>query len=230
MKKILLGLLSFSLIPSSFSADTSRIKPNRGTFTTQVGISLATLNNNVNSFGLNGRYFLKERLALRATLQMQNQKSEQHVNEFPDGTGGTGKYTMTFHTNFLMVGLEKHFKGTRRLSPYLGVEAGYGMGSVKLVGENSNGQFFMPDYRESQTRKINQMNLGAFLGFDYWIADGIYIGIEYSFVGFVAAKMPSSDKTTVSGGNTTHLVMPESKSNAVTTISSLPVFRLGWKF
>lgn len=230
MKKILATLFSFSFVLSSFSADTARLKPTRGTFTTQVGISFATLNNNVNSLGLNGRYFLKERLALRASLIMGSQKSEQHVTEFPDGSGGSGKYTMTFRSNFFMVGLEKHFKGTRRLSPYLGIEAGYGMGSMKLVGENSTGQSFLADYSESQTRKVSQLNVGAFLGFDYWIADGIYVGIEYSFAGFVTSKIPSSDKTMVSGGNTTHLIIPESKANNVTTNNALPVFRLGWRF
>lgn len=230
MKKSILTSLCLALALSLFAADTTRLKPVRGTFTTQVGLSLATLNDNITSLGLNGRYFLKERLALRATVLLLTEKDEQHSTEFADGTGGSGKFTTTMQTTIFMVGVEKHFKGTRRLSPYIGVEAGYGLGSLKTAGENSSGQNFIADYSENEARKLAQINLGAFLGFDYWIADGIYLGIEYSFVGYFSSKVARSDRNMTNSGITTHRVTPESKSSGMTTVNALPMFRLGWKF
>jgi hypothetical protein len=232
MKKTLLASAFTCLALLSYSMDTTgtRLKPLKGTFTTQVGMAMSNSLPNVLSLGLNGRYFIKDQLALRLTLMMQSEKLVENFDEFDDGSGGSGKYTTSTMTNALIFGVEKHCNGTRRLSPYGGLELGFGTGSIKEVGENSNGNFYVPSYSEDGVAKISQLTTGAFLGFDYWVAEGLYIGIEYTFFGYFSYTEKRGDKSITDQGVTTKEFTPEFKASGFTTINALPVFRLGWRF
>ncbi len=233
MKKVLLTVTFVCLAFLSYSLDTTsnrQFKPMKGTFTTQVGFALITNAPNVLSMGLNGRYFIKNKLAIRLTLMVNKDKQVENFDEFPDGTGGSGKFTSDMMINQLFLGVEKHFRGTSRLSPFIGLEVGYGAGKLKETGENSNGNSYMPAYSEESTMKISQINSGAFLGFDYWITHGLYLGIEYSFFGHFAFKENRSSKTMTQLGTTVTEYTPEFKANGFTTVNAVPFLRLGWTF
>lgn len=212
------------------AADTTRLKPVKGTITSQVGIALSTFSNNVMSMGINGRLFLSERVAIRTSILSSNDKEVENFEEFQDGSGSRGKYTTVMSSAFLFAGIEKHFKGARRLSPYIGFEFGYGIGTLKEDGENSSGFNYTAGYSESSKRKVNQFNINAFLGFDYWIAEGLYLGIEYSFISNYNYKEKRTSKTITNSGFTTVVYTPEYKASGITSINALPVFRLGWMF
>lgn len=230
MKYSLLFLIIFCSLNSITAEETPSLKPMNGTITSQIGISFATLNPNVISMGLNGRYFLKERLALRTSIMIDNQKSVEHFDENPDGTGSKGKFTSSFNSSIFSIGAEKHFKGTKRLSPYAGIEFGIGAASVKETGENSDGFDFEPDYSEESHRKFSIINTNAFLGFDYWFGEGIYIGVEYSFIGYTTVKEKRTSETRTIGGITNTFYNPENSESMLNTVGAIPMFRLGWRF
>jgi outer membrane protein W len=230
MKKtiILSAIMAFST--SIFSAETPSLKPSKGTITSQVGMSFASFNNNVTSLGLNGRYFFKDQLALRLGIMIDNQKSVDNTAENANGTGGTGSFTTNNNGNMLLLGIEKHFNGNRRLSPYAGVEIGFGSSSIKTEGVNFNNSIYIDNYTENAHRKFSDFGINAFLGFDYWFTEGVYVGIEYTFAGYFSSKEKQSETVRKTNNNTVTTVNFENSISDLSTISALPVFRLGWRF
>lgn len=230
MKKtiILSAVMAFS--SSIFSAEKPSLKPAKGTVTTQVGMSLSSFNSNVMSMGLNGRYFVKDQLAVRLSLLIDNQKDVSNTAENPNGTGGTGSFTTNNNGSMIMLGVEKHFNGTRRLSPYVGAEIGFGASSIKTEGVNSNNSVYIDNYTENGHRKFSDFGVNTFLGFDYWVGEGVYVGVEYTFAAYISSKEKQSETTRKTNNNTVTTVNFENSSSNLTTISALPVFRLGWRF
>lgn len=229
MKKINLmtTILAFSL--KVFSNETPSFKPLKGNITTQVGFSLSTLNDNISSLGLNGRYFIKDKLAFRSTFTMFNDKSIENFYENPDGSGSKGKYTDITTINILQFGIEKHFMGNKKLSPYFSFDIGLGAGKNKINGENSKGSSFNPDYKIKSTAKVSLFNLYTGLGFDYWITDGLYIGAEYTFFQLGRAIEKEYEEEETIGSTTTKTLNPENVSSGSSTVGSLPFIKLGWR-
>lgn len=229
MKKtiILSAILAFS--NSIFSSETPA-KPVKGTITSQVGMSLASFNSNVMSMGLNGRYFVKDQLAVRLSLMVDNQKTVNNTAENANGTGGTGSFTTNNNSTMLFLGVEKHFNGTKRLSPYIGAEIGFGSSGIKTEGVNFNNAIYINNYTENGHRKFSDLGINTFLGFDYWVADGLYVGIEYTFAAYTSSTEKQSETVRKTNNTTITTVNFENKNSGLTTISAIPVFRLGWRF
>jgi opacity protein-like surface antigen len=83
-------------------------------------------------------------------------------------------------------GIEKHFAGTERLSPYIGgyVNLGYTSKTDYSESQTQNGPLTDTDlYLADMTKKTGQLNLGlnAVAGFDYYFAAKLYIGAEVGF-------------------------------------------------
>ena len=85
----------------------------------------------------------------------------------------------------LRPGFEKHFTGTKRLSPYVGLEAILGFGANSYSSEYLNG-----DDIETITEKNMNNNdflagftfgAGALAGFDYYVAKDLYLGLEVNY-------------------------------------------------
>lgn len=229
MKKL---ILTASILISSFSLSADEglmLKPAKGNITTQVGIAVSTFMSPVNSFGFNGRYFLQDRLAIRASIIVDNSKTTDNFFENANGTGGSGSFTSSTSSKAFLIGVEKHFAGTKRLSPYFSLDLGFGGGREKNEGENSDGTNFIGSYKESEDIKFSGLMVNAGLGFDYWFTDGMYIGAEYSFLSFSSMTSKESTKEMTAGPTTTKVVTPESKSSGLSTLNAVPVFRLGWR-
>jgi outer membrane protein W len=135
-------------------------------------------------------------------------------------------------------GMEKHFTGTKRLSPYLGSELIVGLGASKYTEQALNAsdeiieatikngaQDFAGNYL--RWTYVNGFTIGAGLlaGFDYYIAESLYLGIEmnYAFVYNnrfkVVTEVPGNDKIETKSG-----------SNWIFNPSAGANFRLGWNF
>lgn len=228
MKKIKTLVLGLLLAGTASAQENTALKPVQGTWTTQVGLSVSNSFSNINSMGLNCRYFLKDQLAVRASLILNNQKNTRNFFENNDGTGNTGTYTTTDRSTGLNLGLEKHFGSNRRLSPYVGLQVGFGGGKTLYEGENAMSGTYRASYAENQESKYNSINANVFLGFDFWITEGLYIGIEYNALNMRSTRYPESEKTTTISGVTTKSVNGKTTYNYFDSISEFPMFRFGW--
>lgn len=221
---LLMGLYSLN------GLNAQELKPTRGTITSQVGISLAVLSDNVNSLGLNGRYFSNSQLAFRFSYNTITSKQVSNFYENSDGSGGSGSYTEKSNNHVLFLGVEKHFKGTKRLSPFVGVELGYGFGKQKGNGDNADETSYQKDFELEIEQKFNGLAINAFLGFDYWITEGLYIGIEYAPLGKTFNRSSDGTRTETTSGMSVKTIKPKSVYNELSSLNAMPFFRLGWRF
>lgn len=134
------------------------IKPRKKNITTEFALSPKGSDALLNLQGgaLRGRYFLKDQLALRASLGLGYEYSDKNSTE-------SSKTSLA-----LGVGIEKHFKGTRRLSPYIGAE---------LQFQVTQEEMKLP---QTATQESNDYGpgLNLFFGADYYILPHIYVGAE----------------------------------------------------
>lgn len=76
-------------------------------------------------------------------------------------------------------GIEKHFAGTERLSPYIGgvLSLGYGMTSERVESQQPNRAV------GARITKGGTLDIGlnAVAGFDYYVAEKLYLGTEIGF-------------------------------------------------
>lgn len=129
-------------------------------------------------------------------------------------------------------GIEKHLKGTERLSPYFGgyLDLSYAAKSKKEdlqdVGSTKVG------YTKTNGGDLG-LGLNAVAGFDYYFAKSLYLGSELGFG--VAAKMPMKDKTeTLSFDNGNEVTTNSDSKGKESSIQLGPnvvgQLRLGWLF
>ena len=138
----------------------------------------------------------------------------------------------------LRPGIERHFNGTNRLSPYVGSELIFGYGSNKYTQQDldttdaivestiKNGDKDFNGTPVSWTY-VNGFSIGAGLvaGFDFYIAESLYLGLEmnYAFVynkrAKVVTEIPGSDAVETKTG-----------SNWFFDPSAGANLRLGWNF
>jgi hypothetical protein len=128
------------------------------------------------------RYFKTDDVAYRISFigsykQFNNQTPIQNTQK----TGSFG----------VNIGLEKHFKGTRRLSPYVGAELSlvakwsketidYGSGSNQRV---IKGGWLSDPINSGSYTEFGYFRYGVNLvsGFDYYAAKNFYFGYEFTF-------------------------------------------------
>lgn len=96
----------------------------------------------------------------------------------------------------LQPGIERHFAGTERLSPYLG---GYLSVGYTATSEKKEAQGPGKDKVGHELTKKGALNLGlnGVAGFDYYLAKNLYLGSEIGF-GF-AMESPLKTKTETAG-------------------------------
>lgn len=128
----------------------------------------------------------------------------------------------------LQPGIEKHFAGTERLSPYIGgvLSIGYGM-------TNEREEQQVPDEAVGATiTKGGSLDLGlnAVAGFDYYVANKLYLGTEIGF----GVAMHSDMTKKVTYDNIEGAEDSESKVDNKSTFNVGPnvvgQLRLGWVF
>jgi len=221
MKKVVL-LVGLSLCWISVSAQ----KQEQGSQTIEMEFApLGSEPFKINA--LRYRYFIKDNVAIRASLFMGGKRN----TTFSDTTGGV---TMTKDRNgnfdlSLRPGIEKHFEGTDKLSPYMGAELYFGLKTTK----NSD-QELWSDGKTIQTMitKTSSSSFGpnVFLGTDYYVTDHLFLGAELGFgllfngkgktkTSYDNPEFPMQD--TEVAGNTTELNWGPNYQGTI---------RLGWIF
>lgn len=135
-------------------------------------------------------------------------------------------------------GIEKHLTGTERLSPYFGgyVDLNFTTKNKKEESQlNLNNDKQEVGYDKTTSGSIG-IGLNAIAGFDYYLAQSLYVGTELGFG--LSTTMPMKNKTeTVSANDTNDGTVTDSGDGKKDNVSKFQVgpnvvgqLRLGWLF
>lgn len=203
MKTFLLALsvctlAAFSSYAQTTTADTTAaqvLKPQAKHVATELNINpfngTISLNNSLNQ--LKFRYFAAPNFAVRLGFN-GSKVSNLTENTNPYGTNSyRHKDERSSTTIGLNLGMEKHFAGTRRLSPYLGAdivvvkksteqEITEGQTTTTITGGWREYNYLPGGYSYSYT-ELGYTSYGANLvtGFDFYMAKNFFFGYEINF-------------------------------------------------
>ncbi len=221
MKKLVL-VAAFAIVGSVAFAQ----KPSGGNITTEIGLTsvIGTPATPANPSGLaqgmlRGRYFLNEGMAVRVGFGLgmgSTTTTLANTQETVAKTTGFG----------LAVGVEKHLEGTAKLSPYLGAELAFGIGSGSSETTNFGGT--AGDKQSITGGGTTAMGLNALIGADYYIAEKVYIGAELGVMIFGSTTVADTETETTIGGVTGKATTTGSKgSNFGINPAALGQVRIG---
>ncbi|WP_062543014.1 hypothetical protein [Rufibacter tibetensis] len=155
-----------------FVAAAQDIKPAAGDVTAEVQLNLTEGSTvGLGASQLRGRYFLSPTTAVRTSFSLQVQN-----DDFNDD------YNRTSTRIEFAPGIEKHFAGTERLSPYVGGEIRFS----KLFASEENPNADIEGAWSNNGNNFNITNrnyfglgLGVVAGADYYFAKHVYLGVEF---------------------------------------------------
>ncbi|MEJ8757081.1 hypothetical protein WG947_08745 [Pontibacter sp. H259] len=168
MKSKLIAIALF--VAAAFTAQaqdetsTTAVKPTAGNITTEVlfnDFGDISLNNGL----LRARYFASNDIAYRLSLGL-NYDYDKISEE---------AHTRVFGLT-LAPGIEKHFAGTNRLSPYIGAELPISMQSAKY--EDDDNTIEGATSIGGGNRSFFSVGLNAVAGVDFYFAKNFYVGVE----------------------------------------------------
>jgi hypothetical protein len=204
MKKAFLALLGGVLFTFSAQAQdttTESRKASAGNIALEANLNLfdfrnISLSNNLGQ--IKGRYYLSDDMALRlgADINYYNYSYDNNNLVMP-----TIVETKAFEIS-VNPGIEKHFSGTERLSPYIGAELTLQYrGTSATVDEGGS----ITEYKGSEINGGNRGYMGAGLnglaGFDYYLAKHFFVGYELG-LGLVFRDQKDLEITSGSGSTT----------------------------
>lgn len=229
MNKITIIIIAiFGLVNTAYSQSEEQYKATSG-ITTEVGFSPFDSEGPViHLTNLNVRWFFKPDYALRLGL------TPNYHSEFQDKVASSpATFTNKGFGMRLNPGIEKHFAGTDRLSPYIGAELIIQSSTSKFLIEydtisqigNLNEEII---YGKSDETKRNRFvaGVGLFAGTDFYISKNLYMGVEFSYN--FQNVFPSKFTRKIDGKEIDQF---QSESSGFSLNSSTEgMIRLGWKF
>lgn len=241
MKKLFLAS-AFALFGAM---NAQEYKPTTGDVTTEFGLTGGLGNTSISLPGNNGffkaRYFKSENVAYRASLSLGTTSNTKDIDSY------TGKGTITelhttgkekvSNTDFLLgFGLEKHFTGTERLSPYIGGEALLGYASQSTLAESTtkNSGSNTTAYNVTGKTTVKGPNTLSFgvrgvFGADYYFAKRVFLGVEAGLSLMFASNGKTKTTTEATGMPTTTTETPGGRSFEINP-SVITGIRLGYAF
>ena len=129
------------------------------------------------------RYFLTSKLALRSKFAFDFTSGTDHVYNPLDPNALPFTIESNSSNLNLGIGVEHHFIGTDKLSPYFGAEAGFGISNKKTTGTNTYDGLTMSEGGAfiAQTTGAYSAYVGLVFGADYYIVPSVYVGAEISY-------------------------------------------------
>jgi hypothetical protein len=125
--------------------------------------------------GIRMRKFISDNTALRMSVFLGGKRTPSTTT-----SGNVDLTNISSNLDFsLRPGYEKHFDGTSKLSPYVGAELFFGVGTTNSTSENLWGS----DQIMTTKNLGRQMSLGLNIvsGTDFYFSDKVYLGIEMGF-------------------------------------------------
>lgn len=191
---VLLALFILSLFSTSLKGQDT-LKPVASNWATELNIDpfngKFSLNNANGQIKL--RMFMANNSALRLafTLAYQQDNSKE---DYPYGVNPVVEKDMKKSTLMAVnIGREKHFSGSRRISPYIGFDVGFGMKISKEEVSTNDGtlevkgawqeMYYSGSYYLSGFNERGYWSLGANLvsGMDFYVSKNFYLGCELTF-------------------------------------------------
>lgn len=232
MKRFLPSFLAvvFGFATCYASSDSSKtvqdLKPVKGMVATELNVNPfngeLSLNNSLNQIKV--RLFTSDVIALRFGFNLKNEKLLSDQNQ-PYGANPVRfkdeKSSTTLGLNF---GIEKHFKGSRRVSPYIGADitietrsakqeringqttttlknAWYIPTEVPIYNYNNNGNYYSYQYVDIiGNNAYFSYGLNVFTGFDFYITKNFFFGYEFN-LGFSKTSNKKPEITVVPTNN-----------------------------
>lgn len=176
---------------------------------------------------LNARWFFTPGYALRLGLEA-NVVNNKNDNNRP---GSERLIEKNMSSTFgLHPGIEKHFAGTNRLSPYIGAELSYIIHSEKSIVESETEELYriegtLSNSENIQTRAYNSLGFGLLTGVDFYIARHLYLGVEF---GYGMEYRMSGKVEQIEDGNTLVLAGERNQFHLESNVRTS--LKLGWKF
>ncbi|HEX2933987.1 MAG TPA: hypothetical protein VHO72_01420 [Bacteroidales bacterium] len=215
MKRIaIIAVILFIFSAFSVSYGQDSIKATHRNFLTELNVNLfqgqLSLSNALNQVKF--RYFTSDNSALRIgfTVDAKSLVDDAKNVYGTNPTNSSDKRTSTLIG--INLGFEHHFRGTKRLSPYIGGEFTFGIKSAKHVKE-SNGvkttikgawqstEYYNSGYSYSAyntERAFVSYGLNMITGFDFYVARNFFIGYEMQF-GFTNKSYSDLEVTSTGG-------------------------------
>lgn len=226
-----------SLLFAGAAVQAQDFKPTAGSVTTEFGLNDGVLlsklilndenvnnNNNISGGMLRFRYFAKENLAYRIGFGTTIKKE---TNKFYGPNDEEGTYKSTESGLNLNLGVEKHFAGTNRLSPYVGADLLIGTYKFNEKNTDLNGTIYTSGYNTEYKGDGNlSFGLRAVVGADYYIAKHLFLGAEAGLA-FNVTKYGKSEFTD-NVGTTTKTKSPG--SNSILDQGIAAALRIGFVF
>lgn len=176
---------------------------------------------------LTARYFLSPNTALRMGLHL-----DYYHDKYDNEKTGNDKLIAQSSTFLIGIhpGIEQHFEGTDRLSPYIGAELILDMFTSKASAEMGNDVYEIKgatDYNgDYENRAYTEIGIGAVAGADFYFARHIYLGAEigYGFSYYNYGKVEETDN------NVTTELTEGKRFDMVLGSHAKGALKLGWKF
>ncbi len=219
MKKVILS--AFAVLFAFSVANAQDFKPQKGKVTADFGLFENGIFNDsksplsLNGGVLKGRYFFKDDMAIRAAFGIQNESDTDTSVKNVTSKKSSSAFS-------LAAGIEKHFSGTDRLSPYVGADLGIVSQSSKTSVTNDTDSSLNV---ETKTAPIFGITGNLLFGADYYIAKSLYLGAE---AGLALSYASEGKASSTLGGTTTE---SEKKGSAFKLGTELFAgFKIGFVF
>jgi outer membrane protein W len=224
MKKIMIFVGALTLSGTMFAQKATKENP----FSLEGQLSYNTSSLSFNAPSLRMRYFLADDLAARVSLSINNSSSKDYYYELADNAGGEGTEVNKISMTTISLGAEKHFKGTDKLSPYVGADLAYGMGNTSAKWDKFDGSDYNADVTATVKAPSSMIGLNLVAGTDYYFAQNFYVGLELG-LGFSSTSNKAKETiVNVAGTSTTTLEAPSNSSSFGNNF--IGNARLGWRF
>ncbi len=106
----------------------------------------------------------------------------------------------------LIPGIEKHFTGTKRLSPYIGGEflflGSFSSSSLRDVDKKIT-TTTSASFADGSNRSNLTVGLNALIGTDFYVSKHLYLGVEAGYGLYVISTLGNKATVVVDGGATT---------------------------
>lgn len=220
MKKVFLIAVGFFAFQAASAQEEVSYKPTTGTLTTEVGLSggLNNANFNLNGGNLKFRYFLKDDIAVRVGLGLENSSKEVITGLTPNKITQTDKVS----NNTINLGIEKHFAGSNRLSTYAGADLRIGLGKTSNDTDFEGGNYARFEQKKSA------FGAAVFTGADYYIVKNVFLGVEAG-LSFMSEKLKDGETSVKLGPIATNVTTPGSKGSTIAS-NVFGGVRIGFQF